>query len=227
MVVPEGVPMVKARQIETDQGIQGEDLVRLYDRMQRHLRDKGWMETEALVAAGITAGRAAELGPGPGYLGLEWLKMTAATTLTGIDISPDMAALARENAAEYGLADRAEYVIAPGDEIPYGESTFDAVFTNGSLHEWANPQKTFAEIWRVTKPGGRIFISDLRRDMSPLVRWFIYQNTKPKAMRPGFLTSVYAAYTPAEFRALLAASPLRGLEVKANLIGLIAAGNRA
>lgn len=91
--------MVKARQIETDQGIQGEDLVRLYDRMQWHPRDKGWMETEALVAAGITAGRAAELGPGPGYLGLEWLKKTVATTLTGIDISPDMAAPAAMAAA--------------------------------------------------------------------------------------------------------------------------------
>ena len=31
-----------------------------------------------------------EIGPGPGYLGLEWLKKTQGTHLTGVDISPGM-----------------------------------------------------------------------------------------------------------------------------------------
>ena len=43
----------------------------LYDQMQKTLRDKGWIETEKLLDQGIAQGCALEIGPGPGYLGLE------------------------------------------------------------------------------------------------------------------------------------------------------------
>ncbi len=66
--------MTRPRVTETDQGIQGEFTVTLYDQMQRRLRDKGWIETKDIIKSGITKGIALEIGPGPGYLGLEWLK---------------------------------------------------------------------------------------------------------------------------------------------------------
>jgi hypothetical protein len=56
--------MTKARVPETNEGIQGVNLVDLYDQMQRSLRDKGWMETESLIKSGITAGYALEVGYG-------------------------------------------------------------------------------------------------------------------------------------------------------------------
>ena len=65
--------MTKPRVPETDSGIQGVDIVAMYDQMQRTLRDKGWMETGDLLKSGITGGHALEIGYGPGYLGLEWL----------------------------------------------------------------------------------------------------------------------------------------------------------
>ena len=68
--------MPKSRIVETENGIQGELNVQMYDTMQRHLRDRGWIETNALIKSGITKGKALEIGPGPGYLGLEWLKKT-------------------------------------------------------------------------------------------------------------------------------------------------------
>jgi hypothetical protein len=45
--------------------------------MQRRLRDKGWIATEEIIACGINLGLALGIGPGLGYLGLEWLKKTA------------------------------------------------------------------------------------------------------------------------------------------------------
>ena len=86
--------MIKPRVKETDQGIQGELIVETYDQFQKGMRDKGWIETDAIIKSGICAGHALELGPGPGYVGLEWLKKTQATRLTGLDISPDMIAMA-------------------------------------------------------------------------------------------------------------------------------------
>jgi ubiquinone/menaquinone biosynthesis C-methylase UbiE len=212
--------MTRPRVPETNQGIQGEFTVEIYDQMQRRLRDKGWIETRDIIESGITRGLALEIGPGPGYLGLEWLKNTQATTLKGLDISADMIAVAERNARAYGLSERVEFVHSSGAELPFGDESFDAVFTAGSLHEWSEPQKTFNEIWRVLKTGGRVLISDFRRDMFPLLRWFLYLNARPKTIRPGLITSINASYTPDELKTLIQETELTSCEVLGTPIGV-------
>jgi ubiquinone/menaquinone biosynthesis C-methylase UbiE len=213
--------MTQPRVPETDQGIQGEFAVGVYDRMQRKLRDKGWIETKDVIKSGITNGLALELGPGPGYLGLEWLKNTTGTSLIGLDISADMITVAERNAEEYGLSDRADYVQSSGEMAPFKDEIFDAVFTNGSLHEWSEPEKTFDEIWRVLKKGGKVFISDMRRDMLFLVKWFLWINSKPREMRRGLISSINAAYTPPELRELFNGTKLKGCAISGSPIGVI------
>jgi ubiquinone/menaquinone biosynthesis C-methylase UbiE len=212
--------MTRPRVIETDQGIQGEFTVNLYDQMQRRLRDKGWIETKDIIKSGITKGLALEIGPGPGYIGLEWLKNTQGTILKGLDISADMISIAERNVEEYGLSKRVEYLHSSGDRMPFEAEKFDAVFTNGSLHEWSDPKNTFNEIWRVLKKGGSVFISDLRRDMFFLIKWFLWINTKPKEIRPGLITSINAAYTPDELKKLVKETKLENCLVSGNPIGL-------
>ena len=212
--------MTRPRVTETDQGIEGEFSVNLYNQMQRRLRDKGWIETKDIIKSGITKGLALEIGPGPGYLGLEWLKNTQGTSLKGLDISADMISIAERNAEEYGLSERVEYLHSSGDKMPFDDEKFDAVFTNGSLHEWSDPENTFNEIWRVLKKGGRVFISDLRRDMFFLIKWFLWINTKPKGIRPGLITSINAAYTADELKELIKGTKLENCVVAGNPIGL-------
>ncbi len=216
--------MKRSRISETDQGIQGQLTVEIYDQMQRRLRDKDWIETKDIVKSGITYGLALEIGPGPGYLGLEWLKNTQGTTLKGLDISADMISVAKRNADNYGLTERVEYVNSQSDQMPYDDEHFDAVFTNGSLHEWSEPEKTFNEIWRVLKKGGKILISDLRRDMFFPIKWFLWINTKPKEIRPGLITSMNAAYTPDEVRELIKGTKLENCAVSCNPFGLKVVG---
>lgn len=216
--------MVRQRVVETEEGIQGEITVRVYDEMQRRLRDRGWIETGDVIKSGITKGLALELGPGPGYLGLEWLKNTTGTALIGLDISEDMISIAERNAKEYGLSERVDYVQSSGDKMPFKDETFDAVFTNGSLHEWSEPEKTFNEIRRVLKRGGRVFVSDLRRDMLFLIRWFLWINSKPKEMRQGLVTSINAAYTPDELTEMIKGTRLERCTVSGNPIGVKVTG---
>lgn len=211
---------MKTRIPETDQGIQGDVSVAAYDVMQRNLRDKGWIETMAVIDSGITIGHSLEIGHGPGYLGLEWLKKTEHTTLTGVDISPDMNALAKQNASQYGMSDRVDYQIGNSDKLPFADNKFDAVFTNGSLHEWQNPISAFNEIWRVVKPGGIYFISDLRRDINFLMNAFLWLSTKPASIRPGLKTSIQAAYTPHELLEMVHKSKIIDAVVKGNPIGV-------
>lgn len=218
--------MGKPRIRETDEGIQGEFDVRVYDRMARRLRDKGWMETDSIIKAEITSGMTLEVGPGPGYLGLEWLKKTGGTSLKGVEISPEMIKIAERNAREYGFAGRVEYVQGDARKIPFEESTFDAVISNGSLHEWAEPVAIFNEVHRVLKAGGRYFISDLKRDMNVLLKWFMWLMTKPKEIRPGLISSINAAYTLPEIRDLLAQSKLRNASVGKNPVGIDITGKK-
>lgn len=210
--------MTKPRVPETDHGIQGIDAVNDYDLLQRDLRDKGWIETSEIIRCGINEGHALEVGHGPGYLGLEWLKNTRDTRLTGLDISPDMTTLAQKNAGDYGLQERVHYDGGRGDQLPYEDNSFDAVFTNGSLHEWAHPEDTFNEIYRVLKPGGRYFISDLRRDMPGLIRWLLSLTVKPACIRPYWFSSVDASYTQAELHEMTARTHMKGAVIGGNLI---------
>jgi ubiquinone/menaquinone biosynthesis C-methylase UbiE len=218
--------MTRPRVNETDQGIQGDFNVNIYDQMQRRLRDKGWIETNDIIKSGLTQGLALEVGCGPGYLGLEWLKKTQNTTLKGLDISSDMIKIAEWNANEYNLTDRIEYIEGSGNKMPFEDNLFDAVFTNGSLHEWSAPENTFNEIWRVLKSNGKIFISDLRRDMNIFMKWFLWINSKPKEIRPGLITSINASYTPNELKELIKETKLSNCNVAGNIIGVKITGSK-
>ena len=68
--------MVKPRISETDSGITGELETQAYNQMMRRMRDKRWLETKSIMQTGISSRIVLEVGPGPGYLGLEWLKNT-------------------------------------------------------------------------------------------------------------------------------------------------------
>jgi ubiquinone/menaquinone biosynthesis C-methylase UbiE len=219
--------MVNPRIPETDHGITGETNVRAYDSMMRRMRDRGWLETKLIIRAGISSGLVLEVGPGPGYLGLEWLKSTSGTILRGLDISDEMIALADRNAREYGLTERVQYVKGDACKMPFEEEHFDAVFTNGSLHEWAHPEEILNEIARVLKPGGRYCISDLRRDMNPLIKGFLWLATGPKEIRPSLLTSIRSSYTPAECMKLLSKTQLREWNIESNLLGVVISGRKS
>jgi ubiquinone/menaquinone biosynthesis C-methylase UbiE len=119
--------MVKPRIPETDEGIQDEFDVREYDLFARSMRDRGWLETDSVIKSGISRGLALEIGPGPGYLGLEWLKKTRNTSLEGLEISKSMIEVAEKNAREYGFdSERVKYI--PHAIDAFSISSFDISF---------------------------------------------------------------------------------------------------
>lgn len=219
-------PMFEQREPETDDGIQDETTVAFYEQMQKNLRDAGHLPVEALLESGIRSGAALEIGPGPGYFGLEWLKATEGTRLVGLEISPAMIASAEKNADGYGLTERVRYQEGTALAMPFEDGIFDAVFSNGSLHEWESAGAVFDEIARVLKPGGRFCITDLRRDLSPEIYRFMYESCDPPEIRSGFETSVRAAYTREEIMDLLGRSRLTGWQVIAHPYGLMIHGKK-
>jgi len=122
-----------------------------------------------------------------------------------------MVALATKNAKDHGLDSRAEYLVGDAGNIPFRDGYFDAVFSTNTLHEWISPEVVFDEIYRVLRPGGKYFISDLRRDMNPITRWFIVycQPKDPKEYREGLVRSINSSYTLSEVGAIMAKTQLK------------------
>lgn len=216
--------MVKMRIIETDEGIQDELTVEAFDIFAREMRDKGWNGVNEMIASGIKGGDLLELGPGPGYVGLELTKKICVTSLTGCEISPAMLHVAKKNAAEYNFP--ASYVLGSCMKMPFEKESFDTVISNGSLHEWENPLQAFQEIYRVLRHGGRYCITDLRRDVNPLKKALVYHATRPKEMRQGLVSSLNAAYTLSEITELLRHSELSNAVVSSDFFGLCIAGKK-
>ncbi|MBI5500687.1 MAG: class I SAM-dependent methyltransferase [Deltaproteobacteria bacterium] len=219
--------MIAPRIPETIGAIVGGDHAEAYDRMQAALREKGLLETEELVRSGVAEGGVLEVGSGPGHLGLSWLERTRDTRLAGIDRSPHMARLAARHAAEAGLAARARYVCGDAGAAPFADGAFDAVFSCRSLHEWSDPGATLVELWRVLRRGGRLYLSDLRRDLSPPARRFLERRMTSDIVRRGLAASLAAAYTAAEVAAVLRATPFGAVTVTETPLGLHVAAARA
>lgn len=78
----------------------------------------------------------------------------------GIDITPAMIRIAREN---IGKAEVQNIRIVEGRaiDIPMEDASADVVTSNGVINLVPNKQKAFGEIYRVLKSGGRIQISDI------------------------------------------------------------------
>lgn len=219
--------MAKQRIIETNEGIQDKLTVEIFDRFARGMRDKGWNNVDSFIKAGITKGAVLEIGPGPGYVGLEWLNRFPDATLTGCEISREMIKLAEKNAKDYGFEKRASYIEGNCMQLPFADCSFDAVFSNGSLHEWEDPIRVSNEINRVLRPNGILCITDMRRDVNPLIKWLIYSSTKPKEIRPGFLTSLAASYTVDEIKELLSQSEIKKPVVSKEFFGLCISAKKA
>lgn len=77
----------------------------------------------------------------------------------GIDISPDMLAVARANLARARLGNCA---VRKGDmyRLPFAAASFDAAVIHQVLHFAADPGRAIAEAGRVLRPGGVLVIVD-------------------------------------------------------------------
>ena len=136
-----------------------------------------------------------EVGPGPGVLAVAVAREKLHAQITGVEMSPDMVAVATEVVERTGLANRIRFVVGDaGDRNALASlGQFDLIYSTFSLHHWTDPQGGVLNLMSALADGGVLYIYDLRRV------WWLYW----VPARNGFLNSIRAAYVSRELRAML------------------------
>lgn len=124
----------------------------------------------------------------------------------GLDGSPDMIALAQDNAAQAGIGN-VEFLHGRIEEIPLPEASVDVVISNCVINLSPAKPRVLAEAFRVLRPGGRLGVSDIiaDEDLDPAQR--------AEAERQSGCT--IGTLTGAEYRRLLLAAGFTSITITA------------
>jgi len=71
-----------------------------------------------------------DLGCGSGCIGISVLKDVPGATLTAVDMSPEAIEVAKQNAHDLGVEDRAEFVLSDSMKLKFDPETFDLILAN-------------------------------------------------------------------------------------------------
>jgi ubiquinone/menaquinone biosynthesis C-methylase UbiE len=79
----------------------------------------------------------------------------------GVDMTPGMVECTKQSAKEAGMSDRVEVHQGFYEELPVADESVDIVISNGVLNLAPDKHVVVSEMFRVLKPGGKIYLADV------------------------------------------------------------------
>jgi ubiquinone/menaquinone biosynthesis C-methylase UbiE len=148
-----------------------------------------------------------DVGTGTAQIPIELCRNHPSAQVIGIDLAEHMLAVGRANVERLDLTARIQLDKVDAKALPYTAGSFTAVISNSIVHHIPEPGLVLAEMVRVLRPGGAIFVRDLLRlntdaDIENIVK--LYAADANAHQRKMFDDSLRAALTLDEIRALVA-----------------------
>jgi SAM-dependent methyltransferase len=123
----------------------------------------------------------------------------------GLDMTDEMLALARENAAKAG-ATNVEFLKGEIEDIPLPNESVDVVISNCVINLSGDKPRVLRETARVLRPGGRLAVSDIVADPD--------MDEQTRADMAQWTGCIAGALTVEDFERELAAAGLEGVEIR-------------
>ena len=138
-------------------------IARDYDRMNRLMTlglDCRWRKR---AVRGLK-GEVLDVACGTGDMAVSLVERGC--TVTGVDISEEMLAIARQKSPIV------TFMIADAEHLPFPDASFDAVTCAFGVRNFVHLEQGLNEMLRVLKPGGQLVVLELATPDSPLVKPF-------------------------------------------------------
>jgi ubiquinone/menaquinone biosynthesis C-methylase UbiE len=148
-----------------------------------------------------------DVGTGTAQIPIEFCRRAPSANVIAVDLAEEMLLIGRENVRRAGFQGRLVLKCCDAKDLPFPDGAFAAVISNSIIHHIPDPIQVVAEVVRVTRSGGTVFIRDLLRpaDLETLGRLVnLYAGDANAHQQKMFADSLRAALTLDEMRGLVA-----------------------
>ena len=126
------------------------------------LRWMGPVSDQLIGSAGIRPGETVlDVATGTGQPALAIAKIVGQNgRVVGVDLSPEMLEVAKEEAASQGLTNVVDFQVVKDESLSmFSDNTFDSVVCRNGLMFMPDPVKALKAFFRVLKPGGKASVT--------------------------------------------------------------------
>lgn len=172
----------------------------LLNRMMTAGTDISWRRRVVKMVRRCGAKNVMDMATGTGDLAVMIAKSGSDIRVTGVDLSPGMLEIGRRKVADAGVDGRVEMTEGNAERLPFADLTFDAATAAFGVRNFENLEKGMAEMRRVLKEGGSLFVLELGMPRNKIFSLFFrlyFRNILPVVGRAVSGDSKAYTYLPA------------------------------
>jgi len=143
-----------------------------YDGLNRVISfgiDVKWRNKVVTLVAAKNPQKILDIATGTGDLAIS-LTETNAKEIIGLDISDGMLEVGRQKISSKNLDGKISMVIGDSEDLPFEDSSFDAITVAFGVRNFENLEKGLSEILRVLKPNGIFVILETSVPTNPIYK---------------------------------------------------------
>lgn len=145
--------------------------------------DKSWRRFAVERSRAKKGDKCLDICCGTGMITRELADVVGPTgSVTGLDFSANMLAIAEENMATCPNKDVVKFIRGNAMELPFPDNSFDCVTVGWGLRNVPHIGKTVQEMTRVVKPGGKVISLDMAKPTAPIFKqgyWLYFEKIVP------------------------------------------------